>query len=185
MRETPEAMGNLSMKLRISRSEETLLSALFRESEDFFLRQDELLQLVLQIRTRSDIDPIEILFLLGKGLTQFDLGRRRDQNGDVPQPVRSGSVGVGQRGRGQQLRAWPLHHRQRADRADDGEAAPHGRPLQGSAGFPRVPLVRRRHRIRIHGAPPGTADHRLRQKGAPLFLHLPGASGLSANFSYS
>ncbi len=52
-----------------------------------------------------------------------------------------------------------------------------GGHVLGAAGFPRLPLVRRRHRLRLHVAPHGETLRRLRQEVQAPVLRLSRSSG--------
>ncbi len=70
-----------------------------------------------------------------------------------------------------------LHDRQRDHRSGAGPRPSSGGQLPWTARIPHLPLVRRRHRLRIHVAAHGTPVRRLREEVKARVLRLSGATG--------
>mmetsp|Transcript_34725 Transcript_34725/g.90870 ORF Transcript_34725/g.90870 Transcript_34725/m.90870 type:complete len:201 (+) Transcript_34725:103-705(+) len=104
--------------------------------------------------------------------------RRRGPHGHLPPALPPRAAHLGQGGRGEQLRAWPLHHRQ-GDRRPRPRPHPQARrQLHRPPGLPALQRRRRRYRLRPGRAPPRAPLGRLRPQVEAVLHALPVAPGL-------
>jgi hypothetical protein len=78
----------------------------------------------------------------------------------------------------QQLRPWSLHHRQGDRRLGVGPHQEVRRSVHRTPRLSHIPLLWRRHGVRLHFPPHGEALCRLRKKIQAGVRHLPGSTGL-------